>query len=486
MMDDRKIPRTMSTQHPDNVNIPFFCEYPVIKGDDEVREAYYAFSHLGCNEQMWDYEGKDVDVYVVKKLLSRYSQFFYDVKLGKDVFLTFRIPNPSVEKSEAKVMLEVLESIPRSCDSAKIFYDDDTIPVFEVILPMTSNSAELNRVYYYYTNFVVGKANKKFFCGDITIKDWIGEFKPERINVIPLFEDRSYVLESHSITEKFVEDKLLSYQRVFLAKSDLAMNYGGFSSDIYLRKALFNLASLEDKTGVRIYPIVGFGSPPFRGNLRPDNVLDITRKWKSVFTFTVQSAFKYDYPEKVVVRSIEKLNSINPKLKVEDPGEEMLNLADKIAKEYRRKVLLVADIVNALSAHVPRRRARRLHVGLFGYSRDINGVQLPRAIPFCCSLYSIGLPPELIGLSNLSDEELGVVVENYYDELNFSLRFFSRKVCHKLGLEKVYNYGALKEFGLEIGDFELAEEVYNAFRRNRVSILTEKILQAARLRKFLG
>ncbi len=38
------IARCMSTQHPDNVNMPFFASNSVMHGDDEVKEAYYAFS----------------------------------------------------------------------------------------------------------------------------------------------------------------------------------------------------------------------------------------------------------------------------------------------------------------------------------------------------------------------------------------------------------------------------------------------------------
>jgi phosphoenolpyruvate carboxylase len=36
----------MSTQHPDNVNSPFFAGNTELGGEDEIREAYYAFSHL--------------------------------------------------------------------------------------------------------------------------------------------------------------------------------------------------------------------------------------------------------------------------------------------------------------------------------------------------------------------------------------------------------------------------------------------------------
>ena len=125
----RIIPRTMSTQHPDNVHMPFFADNSVIEGEDEIKEAFYAFSHIRSREQLWDFEGKEVDNYVVKKLLTRYENFFSRNKLGRDFFLTLRVPNPEYEKNEAKILIETLESIPRSFDIAKIFYGSyDDVP----------------------------------------------------------------------------------------------------------------------------------------------------------------------------------------------------------------------------------------------------------------------------------------------------------------------------------------------------------------------
>jgi len=155
-----RIPKCMSTQHPDNVNSPFFAENTQLSGEDEVQEAYYAFSHLGCDEQMWDCEGKEVDNYVVKKLLTKHGPFFKEKRLGKEVFITLRVPNPSVEKTETKILLETLESIPRSFDAARLFYGKDIVPIFEVILPMTISSISIDRVYRYYRDFVVGKQHK--------------------------------------------------------------------------------------------------------------------------------------------------------------------------------------------------------------------------------------------------------------------------------------------------------------------------------------
>ncbi len=145
-----QIPRTMSTQHPDNVRTPFFATNSILEGEDEIKEAFYAYSHLKCQEQLWDCEGKEVDNYVVKKLFTRYEPFFSRNVLGKDFFLTLRVPNPDVEKNEAKILIETLESIPRSFDAAKEFYNDGISPIFEVALPMVTSVNSLIRVTEFY------------------------------------------------------------------------------------------------------------------------------------------------------------------------------------------------------------------------------------------------------------------------------------------------------------------------------------------------
>ncbi len=183
-MAKRKIPRCMSTQHPDNATTPFFSSSQVMGGEDEIKEAFYVYSTLGCTEQMWDSEGKEVDNYVVKKLLSNYGYYFAKNKLGKDVFLTIRVPNPEVEKTEGKILLEALDAIPRNLDAASAFYGEEVAPIFEVILPMTANTISLERVKNYYDNFVVGRAKERLSKNDITLEKWIGKFGPKTINVI--------------------------------------------------------------------------------------------------------------------------------------------------------------------------------------------------------------------------------------------------------------------------------------------------------------
>ena len=73
------------------------------------------------------------------------------------------------------MLLETLESIPRSYDAARLFYDRDVAPIFEVILPMTTSEKCIDRIYHYYRDFIVARQNKPFYKGDVTIAEWIGE-----------------------------------------------------------------------------------------------------------------------------------------------------------------------------------------------------------------------------------------------------------------------------------------------------------------------
>ena len=118
-LDESKlIPCTMATQHPDNVNIPEWSRDEVINGNAEVFEVFYAYSTLGCQEVMWDSEGKDTDTRVVRKLLQKHWDYFAEHPIGENVYLTYRIPNPKMEGAERKYVVETLQNIPVANDAA--------------------------------------------------------------------------------------------------------------------------------------------------------------------------------------------------------------------------------------------------------------------------------------------------------------------------------------------------------------------------------
>jgi phosphoenolpyruvate carboxylase len=488
-------PRVLSTQHPDNATVPFFAEGDVIEGEDEIQEAYYAYSHLGADEQMWDFEGKEGDEYAVKKLLSRFEGYFLDSKMGGDVRLTVRGPNPDVEDAEAKILLEILESIPRSYDAAELFYEqyDEPVvpPIFEVIVPMVTDADQLNAIHEYYEEFVVGKAEKQLWNGR-TVAEWIGDFNPERINVIPLIEDRENMLAADEIVRGYAGRRDVDSQRVFLARSDPALNYGSLSADLINKISMQRLYDVGEELEIDIYPMFGAGSAPFRGNLSPTTVESTLAAWPEVETYTVQSAFKYDYPVDTVRDAVETLRDAPASEPAERIDEERaLEVVDAVEEVYSEQVETVAPTVNRIAEYTPKRRARKLHVGLFGYSREVGETQLPRAITYTATLYSVGLPPTLLGLAGLSEDDVAFVEEafpHFLETLADAAQYYNPRSLEVLPLEE-----ERVTAGLDLVDVEpdrehreATDDVIDALQREDADAIRAGIVRAARIRQFLG
>ena len=395
----------MSTQHPDNARVPEWSKSEVISGESEVIEAYLAYENYGVDEVMWDAEGKDVDTHVVRKLLTQYPEFFKEKILGRDIFLTYRIPNPKIEGAEKKVFAETMESIPITYDLAERFFDSQPIPpVFEVILPFTTDYKELIAIVKYYEVAIVNRENVKL-VDDIYVKDLIGSVNPKKIEIIPLIEDRDSMFRIDEIVGGYIKAIKPPYMRVFLARSDPAMNYGLISAVLSVKYALNRIAKMEKEYNIEIFPIIGVGSLPFRGHFNPRNVDKALDEYRGVYTFTVQSAFKYDYEDDEVKDAIRKVNERQiSDIEVYDKEEENIlhRIANLYTSRYQPIIESLANAINKIALLLPRRRARKLHIGLFGYSRSTGKVTLPRAISFTGALYSLGIPPELIGISSLS------------------------------------------------------------------------------------
>lgn len=496
-MIDRIIPRTMSTQHPDNVHAPFFANSPILEGDDEIKEAFYAFSHIKSKEQLWDFEGKEVDNYVVKKLLTRYENFFSKNKLGKDFYLTLRVPNPECEKNEAKILAETLESIPRSFDIARAFYGEDIAPIFEVAQPMTVNALSLARIKEYYSRIVVSKEDNIILKNDSQIKEWIGHFNPKTINVIPLYEDKEGILNSANITEEYF--KIMNnhgydfdYQRVWLARSDPALNYGSLSAILMNKIALQRLQDLQEKTSIEILPILGTGSAPFRGNLRPDNSNNILKAYPSVQTFTIQSAFKYDYPEHQVFDSVSSLEDSKRGKATIINEEKSIEIINKVSEQYQKEITLLSDFINNFSSLIPARRKRKLHIGLFGYSRSMQGITLPRAITFAATLYSIGLPPEMLGISVLDNKDLEYlysVMNSFEEDMSDSLKYLNidnLKYFPEGIQENIKKVATMFEHETNYKHKKITSIILEDFKNKNFTVLNENVIRAGAIRGFLG
>ncbi len=421
------IPRTMSTQHPDNARMPeWVSDNSVIKNEDEIEEAYIAFNKLGIKEVMWDAEGKDVDTHVIRKLFSKNNTFFNDNILGKDLFLTYRVPNPRIEGTERKILTETLASIPLNYDVANKIFKKNIPPIFEVIIPFTTNYTDLLSVLKYYEKAIVKEEDTKLY-DDVYIKDITGEVFPRSINVIPLIEDMDSILNIESIVTNYSRVVKPDHMRVFIARSDPAMNYGMLPATLLSKYATMKMRDLKKSLDMEIYPMLGAGSSPFRGNLGPDNIERALSEYDSYYTFTLQSAFKYDYDDNAIKKAVNLINKHETSYEnIPDDisADKLKSVLNKYRTRFQTIIEAIAKPINDITLYLPKRRARKLHIGLFGYSRSTGKAVLPRAISFVGAMYSMGIPPEIIGmaaLKDMSDDEISVI-NQLYRNLDFDIK----------------------------------------------------------------
>ncbi len=390
----RPIPPIMATQHPDNACPTYFTNNRFVSAQEEIEECYRCFADLGITEYMWDWEGKFVDEAVIDRLFMQYHDYFKKHPLGKENFLTFRVPN---------IWIESTHKLPRAfmniitAENAAKKYGFHSPPLFEAILPMTSSVDQL--IYLQQSFAKIAKSTEDIF-------DFKAEL--EHIELIPLFEEFETIAKSKEILLKYV-DFLKSeynyrpeYLRVMTARSDPALNAGFLPAKLAAKQAISLYADFEEETGIKVFPIVGGGCLPFRGGINPENTKAVLEEYAGFSTLTIQSAFRYDYTQEQVTKAIKKLTTGLPKnkhkaIRLTKAEINSINSFNReVSKLYKSCIEKFAPIINQVSDKLPSHRERVQHIGLFGYSRGDGKVKLPRAIKFCGALYSLGIPPELI------------------------------------------------------------------------------------------
>jgi phosphoenolpyruvate carboxylase len=505
MARTRKIPVTMATQHPDNACPAYFNGKRFMSAQDEIEECYRCFSELDVDEYMWDWEGKFVDEAVMDRLYNQYHDFFKKNQIGRDVFLTFRVPN---------IWLESSHKLPRSfmnmitAEAAAKTYEFHSPPLFEVILPMAESAEQLS--YLHKTFHKISQATEEIF-----------EVKSElkMIEVIPLFEKFEIIANSKAILHEYVDflekeyNHKLDYMRVFTARSDPAMNAGLLPAKLVNKQAISLYHEFGEERGIEMFPWVGGGALPFRGGINPENVDATIEEHAGVGSLTVQSAFRYDYDLEEVKAAIARFNKEIPgrmKDYVRLSDEENKTLNDfnaKVAEFFRATVEQIAGMINDVAGKLPGHRERMQHIGLFGYSRGIGEVKLPRAIKFTGSLYSLGVPPELIGSGRALKlaKEMGLLdmihqcCPNLRKDFSHAGHYLNRENLELLcGVNDAW-----KDVRDEIEDIEKILEIeigpakpHHVIHRNFTSTIYHKlmlgedfaadVLDAAEIRKSLG
>jgi phosphoenolpyruvate carboxylase len=405
----------MATQHPDHGAPPFWQRGAFIPTIEETKECVSCFKDLHIDEYMWDWEGKLVDESVFERIIADHYDFFQKFPLGKNKFLTFRLPNPKVQHefrmSRALMGILTASGLARQTEL-------HSPPLFEVILPMTETAEEL---------ISIQEAFREIACLRHPLNRMNSNCEMF-LEIIPLFETVHTIINSHQLLGKYLKlyqhkfKTRPAYMRPFVARSDPALNSGIVPTVLAIKIAFSRYARFAKQHKLKLYPIIGAGTLPFRGGLNPLTPEDFTQEYSGVRTATIQSAFRYDFPKTIVKNSLKYFNNQFPKnqlRKISHQAEkDLIRLLEPFEVFYKKTIEGIAPVINQVAGHFPKRRERVQHIGLFGYSRGSGKVRLPRAITFTGSLYSLGIPPELIGTGRglkkaVDGGAIGLIEKNY-------------------------------------------------------------------------
>ena len=502
----RIIPATMATQHPDNAFRPYWNSEPFVSTAKEVEECYRSFADLDCGEYMWDWEGKFVDEAVVDRLCLEHFDYFSKNALGRDKFLTFRVPNIQREGPArlARAFAGIL-SASYSAHELKLHAP----PLFEVIHPMTRSAEELINL------------QKKFHETARFQQKILGwkNLTPQHLEILPLIEGTGTLLKSRKILETYCRffEKFIGRRprliRPFIARSDPALDGGFLAAVLSAKAALSEYYIFQKETGIRVKPILGAGSLPFRGGLSPRTLDEFLKTYPGVATVTLQSSFRYDHPLDEVKKAIRRLNvklkTLEPKLYSAKEMQLLLQLDHLFVHHYRPTVERLGNFINQMARNIPPRRERIQHTGHFGYSRQLGkaGLKLPRAITFTAVFYSLGIPPEFIGLGRGLQEakqkgflerlqkiypDLAATIIEIGRSLNAeNLMLLARRLTPFRAIQKEIDFLA-RYVGTRLGPKSPEDFLHRNYTSNVVQnwlrgrSVSEDIVKAAEVRRSLG
>ncbi|MEJ5257227.1 MAG: phosphoenolpyruvate carboxylase [Fervidobacterium sp.] len=485
-----RIPITMMTQHPDNA-----MEY--ISVQQEPNEALFSLlpqesGGLGIDEVMIDFEGKLTPYH---QPLQVAAELFHNGLIpGRDVFITPRLSSADKETVFRQIMC-IMAAVETNFS---MFEKTQCQAIKEVIVPMVESSNDLFDT--------VGRIQLVTELGN---RNFNIKFDRNSISVIPLYEDVVSLVNVDKSLSEFIDglEKKPEYVRFMIGRSDSALSYGMVSSVLAVILSISKAKELEKNYQVKIYPIMGCGSLPFRGQLTLENVENFLKTYSGVSTLTIQSALRYDHGAEKTKKLVNYLKENIDKHEVKKFSEKEVSIIKDFisifTKYYLRSFLKIADVVANVSVFIPKNRDRlaasrrglsyhrefvdvhklatiiedeKIKEEILGIDTSLN-VNIPRAISFNASMYTIGMPPEFLGtgraLKEIRDKygDLGIeMLREIYPQINADMEF-ALKYANPNISKRFVDEETRREYELDISltreilgiDFDMEANIENSF-----------------------
>lgn len=456
------IPRLMCTQHPDAT--------VKITAGEEVDEALVAFTAHGCDEVMVDYEGKMTPYGQPKDIVVK--AFRSEVPLGDRRYITVRLPNPKLEEFD-RAMLSLEAAIVANYFSVKY---TGRQAVRWVVLPMVEDIDTVMLVRRMIKRkFEIYKSETGVDVGDV--------------EVVPLIEDAMVQLKTKDLLAHVFKDGG-GEVRVFFGKSDSAVKHGHLASALSIAYALSSVSKLEAETGLKIRPIIGMGSPPFRGGLNNPRLCHLeVVQYAGYYTATIQSAVRYDVSLDEYIRVREAILNACCQNR-QSPSEDVVAIISEASAKYRSLVFKYVERMTEVARLVPGTRDRvswKEYGRLFSHGDAV--VNMPRAIVYTATWYAMGVPPTLLDAPYVVElaksdrlDKVLKILPTYIKDLEYDLEFFDPATA-----EKFLGSGMVKAV-LEVADYlgidAKPKPAYLTLLRMPRS--ESNIIAMGKFRKFLG